>query len=542
MGTPVFVRVLLIALVASCADGSLAQECSNENVNGDCTVTVDRSYPVTLPTIQVRPGKRIRVVVVHPLPFESLTLDFQSALGVAGTDQTAGFVTAALPNLKALSLQTRMYGNKEGINTFDGGGELPSITKYKNALAQLTDQMRIYVENATETYAQLNEVLGTISPNVLPAGPRLPGSTVLTSTPRPWIRDQYPLWRSWMICEIANQECPNPAPPIRGLLAAGASLVNALGPCPKPPDKPSDLIIACQIAGIQTEIGKMTPSEQAKFSAFLQALANDSAVLSADSAAIIAVNKDLGNYWANIDRSSVITPPDPLGYIPDPFDKQSQKNLQLQQLLGRQVLFAVNAVNEIGVFVASVPGTSAKKSIVTITVLYADPIFEVSAGAFFSTLPNRSFSNQTIVTQISGVPTTGNVVIAQTITRPTIVPFVAANWRLGHDFTWPDHRRGAWYFSTAIGLNPNNTTAEFGAGISLSWRSVMFSPLFHLGHDVHLTQGEQVGEVWCNQSAANGSIPKCSGSPPSPSTTKYWTRAFGFGISVRVPSVFGGSH
>jgi hypothetical protein len=135
----------------------------------------------------------------------------------------------------------------------------------------------------------------------------------------------------------------------------------------------------------------------------------------------------------------------------------------------------------------------------------------------------------------------GNVVIAQTIVRPTIVPFVGANWRLGHDFLWPDSRRGAAYLTAAIGLNPYNTTAEFAFGPTISWRSLMFSGLFHLGHDVRLTQGEYVGEIWCDQTAASGSIAKCSGSPPSPSTQRYWTGAFAFGIGIRVPSVFGGS-
>ena len=189
----------------------------------------------------------------------------------------------------------------------------------------------------------------------------------------------------------------------------------------------------------------------------------------------------------------------------------------------------------------SVPTTTQKKSITTISVLYADPIFEVSTGAFFSTLPNRSFANQTIVTQNPGsIPTQGNVVITQTISHPVIVPFVAGNWRLGHDFTYRDSRRGAVYFSGAVGFNPYNTTVEFGVGPSLSWRAVMFSAYYHLGHDVRLTQGEHVGMIWCN-AVGTSSVPKCNGSPPNPTTEKYWTSAFAFGVSVRIASVFGGA-
>lgn len=219
------------------------------------------------------------------------------------------------------------------------------------------------------------------------------------------------------------------------------------------------------------------------------------------------------------------------------------RNAGAAKRLGRQVVFSVNAVNQITTSVASVPSSQQKKSIATITVLYADPIFEVSAGAFFSFQPNRSFANQTLVTQISGAPVSGDVVITETKTLPTVEPFAAANWRLGHDFEWLGHRRGAFYFTTAVGLNPVTTTTDFAIGPSISWRALMFSPLYQIGRDIHLTQGEFVGEVWCNASGPSGSIPKCSGNPPSPTTAKYWRGAFALGISIRVASVFSsGSH
>jgi hypothetical protein len=87
-----------------------AQECSTEKVNGDCTVTIDRRYPVTMPTIQMRRKRQVTVIVIHSTPFESLTLDpqTQAATALAGTDQTAGFVTAAFPYAKALTVTTSL--------------------------------------------------------------------------------------------------------------------------------------------------------------------------------------------------------------------------------------------------------------------------------------------------------------------------------------------------------------------------------------------------------------------------------------------------
>lgn len=125
------------------------------------------------------------------------------------------------------------------------------------------------------------------------------------------------------------------------------------------------------------------------------------------------------------------------------------------------------------------------------------------------------------------------------MSRPTVVPFAGLNWRIAPEATWPDGRRLGLYLSTAVGINTNNSLTEFAAGPSISYRAMMLSPLLHVGHDVRLTQGEFAGQVWCNQSGADGNTPKCSGNPPSPSTERFWKASFALGLSVRTPSVFG---
>ncbi len=285
------------------------------------------------------------------------------------------------------------------------------------------------------------------------------------------------------------------------------------------------------------------PEDRDKYAAELNRLRLQKAELATYNVAIAGAVKDLGTFRVSLEGISAPDHnPDPqvLGEIHDPRTSLAS-NSSGAKLLGRQVAYSVDAVNQVGTFLAPVSSTAQKKSIATITVLYADPVFEISTGVFFSTLPNRSFANQTIVSQNAGAsPTPGNVVIVQTITRPTMVPFVAGNWRLGHDFLL-GRRRGAFYLTGAIGLNPYNALPEMGAGPSLSWRLLMFSALYHRGHDLRLTQGEFVGEVWCNSSGASGSIPKCSGNPPGPSTERVWKGGFAFGVSVRVPTSFGSS-
>lgn len=64
----------LLLVVSTRADD--LKQCSTEKINNDdCVVIIDRRYPITLPTIQMRPGKKMIVKVQDPLSFETLSLD-----------------------------------------------------------------------------------------------------------------------------------------------------------------------------------------------------------------------------------------------------------------------------------------------------------------------------------------------------------------------------------------------------------------------------------------------------------------------------------
>jgi hypothetical protein len=243
--------------------------------------------------------------------------------------------------------------------------------------------------------------------------------------------------------------------------------------------------------------------------------------------------------------------PTKVGIIPAPVsagrrDSSEQKVLAPYNQLAPQVVYTLNAQNEIANPLLGLPSATQKSPLVTITLLYAEPRFEVSAGAFLSALNNRTFSNVTEVTVTSGTPSPSDIKIAETkTTRPLIIPFAAGNYRISPEFTWPGGRRGALYGTLGVGLNPYNTQVEYFAGFSVSWRYLMFSPVYQIGHDSHLTQGEQVGQIWCQYGGGatpTSTPPICAGSPPAPSTKSFWTGAFAFGISVRIPTTFGSTN
>jgi hypothetical protein len=204
-------------------------------------------------------------------------------------------------------------------------------------------------------------------------------------------------------------------------------------------------------------------------------------------------------------------------------------------MVTRTVTYSLNTLNMVSNSQEAVPDPSKKKLLASVIINFADaPVtksgrfpfsalrWEASAGAFFSTLPVRSFS-------VAPVFTNGAIsdkMIAQNILHPTVVPFAGANYRLSNDLGWT-RWKSAIYWTGAIGVNPNTVTADFATGLSISYRALMLSGLAHFGHDVRLTQGLQVGQSL--GASFNGSL----------STQTYWTTSFALGLSIRIPSLTG---
>jgi len=435
----------------------------------------------------------------------------------------------------------------------------------------------------TTIYAQLSQVLSPVprpmqptQPAAAPKGavaecrlahPNIPlPPLIVPDTPNPW--DCYPDWRRWLKCEIAGtcapeapQPQPVPMPAFQNALGTINTIQSRLPSGATPPTNPIfDQTTFEKLVKSSADIIAALPvgPERQHYSDELQKRVNSEnhivswmAVL---SNALTGVQKDFMTYYENIELATgsllavaapavpVVPPPAvpspmELGDIFDP-RAASGGSTPYPKFLGRQVVFSVNAVNQIATGRASVTTSAAKTSLATITVIYADPIFEGSAGVIFSFVHNRTFSNETVGSAPSGsslVP--GEVIIQETKPEPEIVPFVAGNWRLGPDFTWWDHRRGAFYATVYLGLNPYTKLPEYGLGPTLSWRSLMLSAFYERVHDTRLTGGATVGEAVCLP-AAGSNPPACASTPPAPVANPFPTNAFGIALSVRVPTTF----
>ena len=566
------------------------QPCSTEKVNHqDCVVVFSRRYPITLPTIQMGPGKRIIVEVDNPLEFETMSLDETGATALPGTDQTSAFLAAAVPNLKGFVFSNvtipPQNAFKAQILGFDGGNpEQPQIDVINNEI----DVLRSMIETAlaglpTETqspdlyksirtiYAQLNQALAPIPKPGSGAGESFVPPPDAPNTPNPW--KEYSKWRGCLLYELVGgstdgASCesdpmkPSRLPDFYNALGKIATTQARL-PSPPPAPTPNDPIFdqstfEALVKHVKADIDrlKVTENRAATTAALKKVLTyedNLTSQISALANTLTNVQKDFLAYYQNIllathsvpqratDKSQNSLSYSIIGRIDDPQSNRERDAPYLfAQFLGRQAIFSVNAVNNISTSQTSINTSSAKVSIATITVLYADPRVETSAGAIVSFVHNRSFTNQTITNPPPGSNmTAGDIVIAQTKTDPEVVPFVALHWRVGNDYLMPDHRRGALYATAWIGLNPYSTVPEYGAGPTFSWRSLMFSFLYNRAHQTALISGESQGQVVCNPMATAGATPPpCSPAPPAPITRTSAINAFAVGLSVRIPTSF----
>jgi hypothetical protein len=570
---------------------AFADPCSTEKVNHQsCTVRFDRRYPVTLPTIQMSPGKHVLVEVDNPLEFETLSLDETGATALPPTDQAAAFLTSAVPNLKGfvwsnVTIPSQAEFAPAAVFALDGGNPDEEQMNFINSELAVLRSMLLAAQAAlpddshnTElyreiriVYAQLNQALAPIpKPGSGGVGPFMPPPDA-PNTPNPWA--DYSNWRTCLLFELVGGDPSNvnckadplqpPAPPNFNNVLGNISSLQARLPAGPPGPAPGDPFFDqptfdALVKHVKADIEKLTiPANRSSETEALKKVKsvedNVTAKVAALSSTLTNVQKDFLTFYQNILLAIHAVPMRAadddhhtlsysiIGAIVDPQSIRGRDAPVLYaRFLGRQVVFSINTVNNISTAQASVMAASARTSIATVTVLYADPRVETSAGAIVSFVHNRTFVNQTVTDPPPGsFAGAGEVVIAQTKTYPEIVPFVALHYRIGNDYLMPDHRRGAIYGTAWLGLNPYSTVPEFGAGPTFSWRSLMLSFLYNRAHETALIPGEAQGQVLCNPGATPGANPPpCTPTPVAPVTRTNSINAFAIGVSVRLPTSF----
>lgn len=563
------------------------RQCSTEKINHrDCVVIIDRRYPVTLPTIQMAPGKAVTVEIQAPFAFETLSLDEASAIALPASDQGAALLATAIPDLKGLvwsnvtapNQSERRYSGalsacRKGLPGYSEAkckaeksenDRVKTVTDILSVMRGLIDsaqnsvptEQHDFFEHVRIVYAQLNQILSPIPKPGSEYGSEAVPPLIAPDTPDPW--NNYPEWRQYLLCELGgsvnNISCPpkiiHDFTPLLSDIGAYQHRLPTEPPAAQPDNAFFDQVTFDGLAGRAKKlIHGLNSSDRATQQGHLDDLqgkeSNLNSYLAVLATTLTSLQKDFLSYYQNIYEASSGNqrPIVELGTISDPRDQKGNGFLAAySKLFGRQVAFNVNAVNSIATPLDSVTTSGSKTTITSITVLYGNPIFETSAGVIFSFVHNRTFANQTFTTPPPGSTyVAGDAVVYETKTTPEVVPFIAAHWRVGPEFapTWLGHRRVAFYGTTWLGVNPYQTVPEYGAGPTVSWRSFMFSALYSRAHESVLVPPVSVGQVVCGPPSITGSSPPtCASAPAAPVTQTRTINAFAIGISIRIPTSF----
>jgi hypothetical protein len=505
-----------ISTFAGAATPKPPKPCSTEKVNGDCYVIVDRTNPLQLPTLQMYPGKTVEVRIQNGLPFELVSLDWQNSTASLTPDPSNAILTALDPALAKAEIAIAHSPGRQMMSQFRGrvqGNSPEPPDQCKRVDPATTSELSLFYNCAAQLHAEAKEAARQISAIVNPDSLVFPAESYPSLKSPNAFNDA----RVRLLCRVFGQGSSIPA----GVYCDKLD--------PQPLIAYHDMI---------EELAKF-PTDSTKYLKIGGSQdRNDLLALASYLSGVVTPLVGIGENLLHLDNSQ---PGDGvLGYIVDPRRSSNPANgracnsamsekpkaADYASLLQRQVSCGLNVINLVANSVDAVPTAQQKKSIVVITANYTDARVETSAGIMLSILPSRSFA---AVPQYSGAPpTVTEFVVTEADTRPLVVPYAAAHVRLGNDWAWGrTGRRGAVYATFLTGVNPNTTTADFGAGLSVSWRALMLSPVAHFAHDVRLTGGFTPNESL--GASFSGSVP----------TEHYWTTSFGLGIGVRLPLIPG---
>lgn len=386
------------------------------------------------------PDQEITVSVKNPYYFERYFLDYSSGQLTPNPDVASSVVNGLLPSLKNLNeFQGAMARVLPGVrapappapdctvaninaNIPTSAAGIPAVDSLY--VACLND----FALKAKAIYLKLEPV---VAPDSHPQGPvvAIPSQAALDT--------------------IANTDIPD----LYSREAELSTVVNSI-------EKNLDTISPAGVPGLTPNQANIVRTWVA-LSALTDAIAKD---LAAYAARISDLSKNPLNDRVSCAQGAgtCVT----LTAIVDPPVNHSK-------MVVRQVTYNLDALNVIQNAQEGIPDPTKKRTIASVTVVFGEARGEASAGTFFSTLANRSFSISPVLT--NGAVT--NKQVTQSGLHPTVVPFAAANIRLSDDLKRPQWRT-AVYWTFGVGINPNTVSTDFATGPSISWRGLMFSALW----------------------------------------------------------------
>jgi hypothetical protein len=468
-------------------------------------------------------GQKVTIAIKNSFGFESYSLDWSAGQATTPPDLGAAIFTALQGNLKSLDLwQGQERSAREAFPAVApmacDASKIKAATAgddatYGAVIMGCLDELKPIQTDAANVYSQ-------IQPVIWPTSHPVKYSKAATAIGLPAAEGRADReWEIALSCEVLGKDrfsdaLGNPVQDSEGQPVLDFNQQPITCSTASLPVKPG---LASRMATVSIKIGSvvsaLNPSSGPLTTNYnvLSALQ----ILQDLKVTLDSTRTDLLSYGQRV-AALVIDPPahvNVVGSIPE---------VRSTATVIPQVTYNLNALNLVANN-SSITDSTKKQLVVSITVIYGDVSWETSAGTFFSSLPVRSFAAAPVF--VSDAITDKKV--TETLVRPLVIPFGAVNYRLSDDWRKPKWRTN-WYWTSAVGINPNTVTADFATGPSWAYRALMVSGLWHVGHDIHLTQGVKVGDSLG---------PSFSGSLP---TKTAWTfSSGGIGISIRVPAITG---
>lgn len=543
---------MIVALALLCVpiglfgqhEQKMPRACAFAAVNTTCTLELDRLNPVAPPTIYVRRGSKVEVHVKNALPFERLSMDLKGAAEQLPPDQFKnGFtsITTALGGLEILN------GPAAAPAAAPENRKCPPADLSYEAIAGC----QIIIEG--ELKKALNVDLT-----------QLPATSDSEEISAPTLPLNFGTWAYSRLCWVHALFMPRPS--------AAATPPSAVQVCEDVPDGairpvPTDEnSLKYWIDAFPKNLDPVFYDEHKKQLKLapdgLEATINALDVYIADAKSTITAGQyealkakqqslhgsldTASSYLAKMqglmDAVNKLMPVQPTGDFEISELMPGDENYEVQTWdldAGNKLVKIAASVkadkygDKIGAAMGSLADSPTKQAVVEFKIEFLkSQRLEISSGVLVPFRPYHSYSEATTyasATATSGTCTAGtsplvNCPIVQQSSTIAFVPNVSFNI-LFHEFVVSDKQRGAWMGTIVAGYNSATTSAAFGAGLSFSYRSMVFNIVPVVDQEQHLTGGFQA-----NQSA---------GTATTPTTAYAWKVNPAIGISLRIP--LGGS-
>lgn len=522
----VHLKLVLLALVLTSAALAAGEDkevpCSLTGLNGNCRLIVDRTNPITPPTIYVRHGSKVKVVVKHTLPFETLSMDLKSTSTTPSADQLAnGFsaLTQVLGGIQIIQPPTFKANNLKEFAT--------PVNDY-NHLCPTEIRQR----SGVDTTACQNAIAAALKPFV----------------------DELKALQDWSpkaLCMVHQLFQPIKSPLAQGNRAAA--------PC----DGSGGIAVPMK----DTEFAEWKnhfnenysepdaiPDELTKRLAILDKCiaASKGDPLSSVDYQIVTDNQDklhsaVNSYGPLVQKMSTlnkivnaIVPPDKTQSftITEKDAKDNNNVIPVWDLNASNKLSEVAAEVKADKFpdplaqqFNTLTDAPPKQMVVEFTIQFMNaPWFQISSGIVVPIKPYHSYSVQMPLSAATGSGTcpadpTACGVVAYTPTT-NFVPAAMANIPVRHEYVRPG-LRFALLATGVVGYSTASTSAVLGGGPSISFGSFVLNAPIVWDRTQKLTGGYTVG----------GS----AGTASAPTIKNVWAWSPSLGISIRVP-LGGSSH